>query len=129
VTIRADFRFTFEDWNLFDNVAAWREATLGTVEERKAKLANPKLRQGMREEYDRTKQPKVLGRHGRLIGPRRWLGRTYGRSTKGCRRGKLPSGSTKHVVDAILDLSVADNLKTEWPRRCATRARRTVEKC
>src|SRR6266567_3694482 len=24
VTIRADFRFTFEDWNLFDNVAAWR---------------------------------------------------------------------------------------------------------
>ena len=42
VTVRANFRFTFkEQWNLFDNVDAWREATLGTAEERMAKLGDP----------------------------------------------------------------------------------------
>src|SRR5262249_59851437 len=62
VTVRANFRFSFTDqWNLFDNVDAWREATLGTAEERKAKLHNPALRQGMKDEYERTQQPKVLG--------------------------------------------------------------------
>lgn len=62
LAMRLDFRFTLEEqWNLFDNINAWREATLGTAEERKAKLVNPKLRQAMREEYDRTKRPKALG--------------------------------------------------------------------
>ena len=61
-TMRLDFRFTLEEqWNLFDNVDSWREATFGTAEERKAKLVNPKLRQAMREEYDRSKQPKASG--------------------------------------------------------------------
>jgi hypothetical protein len=32
---------TLEDWNLFDGMPAWKEATLGTVEERKAKLSKP----------------------------------------------------------------------------------------
>ena len=35
VTTTAAFTFTFEDWNLFDDDAGWREATIGTVEERK----------------------------------------------------------------------------------------------
>src|SRR5260370_31366351 len=61
VTMRTDFRFTFEEWNLFDNVEAWREATLGTRAERKRKLGDPALRNAMRAEYDRSKQPKVLG--------------------------------------------------------------------
>ena len=62
LTMRLDFRFSLEEqWNLFDNVDAWREATLGTPEERKAKLVRSDLRQAMRAEYDRTKQPKALG--------------------------------------------------------------------
>jgi len=113
VTIRADFRFTFEDWNLFDNVEAWREATLGTVEERKAKLANPTLRQAMREAYDRTKQPKVLGDMAEFIVTevaREDLREKY----EGLSARQIAEREHKHVVDAILDLSLADNLKTEW---------------
>ena len=45
-------RMTLEDWNLFDSISAWREATVGTREDKKVKLANPALRQSMREEYD-----------------------------------------------------------------------------
>ena len=52
VTARAPVRMTLEDWNLFDGIPAWKEATLGTVEERKAKLAKPELRKEMRDDYD-----------------------------------------------------------------------------
>ena len=41
VTARAPVRMTLEDWNLFDSIPAWKDATLGTVEERKAKMSTP----------------------------------------------------------------------------------------
>ena len=44
VTTTAAFTFTFEDWNLFDDDAAWVDATLGTPAERKQKLADPARR-------------------------------------------------------------------------------------
>ena len=48
VTARAPVRMTLEDWNLFDSVPAWKDATLGTIEERKAKMSRPELRASMR---------------------------------------------------------------------------------
>jgi hypothetical protein len=53
VTARAPVRMTLEDWNLFDSVPAWRQATLGSTEERKMKLRSPAICQSMREEYDK----------------------------------------------------------------------------
>ena len=35
-------RDDFEDWNLFDDTEAWREVTLGTKAERKAKMQDPR---------------------------------------------------------------------------------------
>jgi len=113
VTMRTDFRFTFEEWNLFDNVPAWREATLGTLEERKRKLADPALRKGMREEYDRTKQPKVLGDMAEFIAAKvnsEELKANY----EGQSVAQIAEHERKHVVDAMLDLSLKDNLRTEW---------------
>ena len=52
VTARAPVRMTLEDWNLFDSIPAWKDATLGTVEERKAKMSKPELRAAMRSDYD-----------------------------------------------------------------------------
>jgi hypothetical protein len=51
-TVRAPFTINFKDWNLFDDNAAWREATLGTVEEKRAKLSNAEFRKIVRAEYD-----------------------------------------------------------------------------
>src|SRR5262249_50820570 len=48
VTTTAAFTFTFEDWNLFDDDPAWVEATVGTREERKRKLADPARRARLR---------------------------------------------------------------------------------
>src|SRR5262249_35222317 len=58
-SVRSPLTFTLEDWNLFDNSPVWREATLGTVEERKAKLSKPDIRKAMKAEYDAS--PETLG--------------------------------------------------------------------
>ncbi len=114
LTKRLDFRFSFSDeWNLFDNVDAWREATLGTEEERKIKLANPDLRQSMKAEYDRTKQPKALGDIATFI-CRKVESDEMSKKYRDRMVGDIAREENKHVVDTLLDISAADNWKTEW---------------
>lgn len=114
VTVRANFRFSFADeWNLFDNVDAWREATLGSPEERKAKLNNPILRQGMKDEYDRTKQPKVLGDIADFVC--RKLSNDELRPKYADRTVRdIAQAENKHIIDALLDVSAADDWNTQW---------------
>ena len=114
LTMRLDFRFSLEEqWNLFDNVDAWREATLGTPEERKTKLLNPKLRQSMREEYDRTKQPKALGDIANFV-CRKIENVELRNKYRDRVVGDIAKEENKHVIDVLIDISAADNWKTEW---------------
>jgi len=53
ITTEAGLTFTFEDWNLFDDSDSWREVTTGTIEERKAKLADPSRRHGLKTNLPR----------------------------------------------------------------------------
>jgi N-acyl-D-aspartate/D-glutamate deacylase len=116
VTARAPVRMTLEDWNLFDSIPAWCEATVGTLEEKKAKLSNPELRKSMREELDKGGMetlevifgdlPKYIARKVR----RPDLKEKY----EGLSIEQIAKMENKHIIDAMLDLSVADNLKTEW---------------
>ena len=68
-TRRGGFEMTFEDWNLFDDTAAWREVTLGTKEERKAKMADPEMRRRLKAEWDAGERPTTVipGSVGSLI--------------------------------------------------------------
>ncbi len=114
LTMRLDFRFSLEEqWNLFDNVDAWREATLGTAEERKVKLLNPQLRQSMREEYDRTKQPKALGDIAEFV-CRKIENADLRKQYRDRTIRDIAKEENKHVVDVLIDISAADNWKTEW---------------
>ncbi len=56
-TNRGGFLFTFEDWNLFDESPAWRDVTLGTKDERKAKMQDPEMRRRLKEEWDSGTRP------------------------------------------------------------------------
>jgi N-acyl-D-aspartate/D-glutamate deacylase len=114
LTMRLDFRFSLEEkWNLFDNVDAWREATLGTAEERKAKLLNPTLRQAMRDEYDRTKQPKALGDIADFV-CRKVENAELRKQYQDRTVRDIAAMEHKHVIDVLIDVSAADNWKTEW---------------
>lgn len=108
LTTDAGYAFTFEDWNLFDECPAWREATVGTAEERLAKLADPERRPALRDQMPQF----VLGPFENIVvtGPvadesQQWLDHTV---------GLVAEKTGKHPVDAMLDIVVADDLKTEF---------------
>jgi N-acyl-D-aspartate/D-glutamate deacylase len=108
LTTDGGFVFTFEDWNLWDDMPAWKEATLGTVSERLAKLADPARRPDLRAQVPFA----VTGPIADIVvtGPRsqetgRWLDHTI---------GQVAEALGKHPVDALLDIAVADELTTEF---------------
>jgi N-acyl-D-aspartate/D-glutamate deacylase len=48
ITDDGGYTFSLDEWNLFDERDAWREATVGTVQERLAKLSDPARRPELR---------------------------------------------------------------------------------
>jgi N-acyl-D-aspartate/D-glutamate deacylase len=108
VTSDTNMTFTFIDWNLFDEVQAWCEATTGTPAERLQKLADPARRPALKanvpgvitEEFD---QIFVTG-----------VGREDLKECEGLTLRELSERTGKHPVDAMLDLAVADDLHTEF---------------
>ena len=48
-TNTTSFTFTLADWNLFDDSEAWREATLGSADQRLSKLRDPQRRAALRD--------------------------------------------------------------------------------
>jgi N-acyl-D-aspartate/D-glutamate deacylase len=116
VTARAPVRMTLEDWNLFDSIPAWKDATLGTVEERKAKMSRPELRAEMRADYDAGGMETlniVFGEFHKFIA-RKVHNRDLKLKYEGLSVEQIAEMENKHVIDAMLDLSVADDLRTEW---------------
>jgi N-acyl-D-aspartate/D-glutamate deacylase len=116
VTARAPVRMTLEDWNLFDSVEAWKECTLGTVEERKAKMSRPEMRAAMRADYDAGGMETlniVFGEFDKFIA-RKVRNPELKLKYEGLSVSQIAEMENKHVIDAMLDLSVADDLRTEW---------------
>ncbi|HTR82897.1 MAG TPA: amidohydrolase family protein [Reyranella sp.] len=108
LTTDAGFTFTFENWNLFDDIQVWCDATTGTHAERLAKLADPARRPALREKLPVTAVgplPDIA-----IVGPKleknkQWLDYTLAHA--GEKMGK-------HPVDVMLDMAVEENLETEF---------------
>ena len=113
VTNQGGFELTFEDWNLFDDAPTWPEVTLGTVAERKEKMQNPELRRRLREEWDAGIRPQQSSGSvgGLVVGE---VANPAFESYQGISIGDIAVKEGKHVIDALLDLVVADNLQTEF---------------
>ena len=113
-TYRGGFELTFEDWNLFDETPVWREVTLGTHDERKAKMEDPEMRLMLREEWDSGTRPisVIAGSVGSLIVEE--TARPEYEHYAGLTVQDIADREGKHVIDALLDLVVADDLGTEF---------------
>ncbi len=115
MTTRGGFDLTFEDWNLFDGSAAWRDVTLGTPAERKEKMQDPEHRRRLREDWDSGGRPhgavqrgSVAGLVVQKVGDQKFAD-YIGRSVP-----QIAQMEGKHLIDALLDLVVADDLQTEF---------------
>jgi N-acyl-D-amino-acid deacylase len=118
-TVRTGFAFTLEHWNLYDASPAWREITTGTVEERKAKMRNPALREAVKREHDEANRRLEVIQAGvggpirnlivQWVNDRPELEKYVGRSV-----GQIAADENKHQIDVMLDLSLAGDLKVEF---------------
>ncbi|MEZ5376031.1 MAG: amidohydrolase family protein [Acidimicrobiales bacterium] len=106
LTTDAGFTFTFEDWNLYDDSDTWMEATTGTVAERLAKLADPARRQGLKDQMPNVATAPLES--VTVLSPRT-EGTEQFREMSVAQVAELTG---KHPVDAMLDIAVADELKT-----------------
>ena len=108
VSTSAGFTFTFHDWNLWDDDPAWREATMGTVEERKSKLADPTRRASLKN--DPTGAVTASFDDVIILDVKREDMKHLENLT--LREAGEKEG--KHPVDAMLDLAVADDMATTF---------------
>ena len=108
LTTDAGFNFTFEDWNLFDDSQAWCEATTGSREERRAKLADPARRQALKEHMPITATgplPDIV-----IVGPKLEKNARFEDHTLAIAGERMG----KHPVDVMLDMAVEEDLATEF---------------
>jgi len=120
VTTTAAFTFTFEDWNLFDDDPAWVEATLGSTAERTHKLTDPARRERLRR-YE----------SGIVTGPIPGFTvlECFTPATKPFENltlGEIAGRTGKHPIDAMLDIAVADDLRTVFYAESANDDRRAL---
>ena len=108
LTTDAGFAFTFEDWNLWDDRPAWKEATLGTLEERLEKLSDPERRASLRQPRPRTATGPIEDIV--VTGPCSPETEQY----RDLIIGDIAEKLGKDPVDTMLDIAVADGLKTEF---------------
>ena len=108
VTVDTGMAFTFIDWNLFDECQAWCDATTGSREDRVNKLGDPSRREALR-----SKMPFVITDQFDQIFVSQ-VERDDMKDNEGLTLRELSERTGKHPVDAMLDLAVADDLRTEF---------------
>ena len=120
VTTEIAFEFTLETWNLFDSSPVWRVVTLGGPEDRMVRMKDPELRQALRDDYDNAGEDgmrnfsSVIGRGIPALRIHSVKRRDMKKDYEGFSVGEIAAREGKHVIDAFLDLAVADNLETTF---------------
>ena len=124
ICLPIEFEFKFETVGLFDQLASWNEATVGTHEERKAKLADPARRPALRKDMENT--PTVMEKkrqdgEAAQISLFNWDKTTIAevcleknKDLEGRTIAEVAQKLGKHPVDTMLDLAVEENLGTEF---------------
>ena len=108
--------FTLEDYNLADTIPCWKEACMGTIEEKLVKFADPVRRQAMKDVHDA--RGGLFGAGYDLseikihwissdVPDARKLKDTY----EGFTIGEVAAREGKHEIDAFLDVAVAGQLQ------------------
>ncbi len=127
ICLPIEFEFKLETMGLFDQLPAWNEATVGTLEERKAKLTDPARRPALRQDMDGSQRRTIAADMRRSDGEQGQVSMFKWESTfiedvhleknqhlRGKTVAEIAKEQGKHPVDALLDLSVEEDLKTEF---------------
>jgi len=117
-----DSEFKFESIGLFDDLPAWNEATQGSFEERKAKLADPGRRPALRRDSEGRMTFAAFNKDGETGQLARFnfketiieAATEKNKDLTGRTVAEVAAAQGKHPVDVMLDLAVEENLQTEF---------------
>ena len=117
-----DSEFKFESIGLFDDLPAWNEATQGSFEERKAKLADPARRPALRRDSEGRMTFAAFNKDGETGQLARFnfketiieAATDKNKDLTGRTVAEVAAAQGKHPVDVMLDLAVEENLQTEF---------------
>lgn len=130
VTSGIDYEFTFEDWNLYDYSPLWRDLCMGTTAEKLEKMRDPIRRAAVRKEFDllmeSLSQPfnpdagkevaatalvqySTVAENSVTLVDREDMQHYEGMTIR-----QIAAKENKHPVDTILDIAVADELRTTF---------------
>ena len=101
--------FTFKDWNLWDDSPAWRDCTVGSIEDRLMKLSDaqrrPELRAAVQSGVITNNIADIF-----VLKCREHDLKKY----ENLKVGEIAEMKHKHPVDAMLDIACADGLNAEF---------------
>jgi N-acyl-D-aspartate/D-glutamate deacylase len=114
LTCQNNYEFSLDAWNLFDSIPAWRAVTMGTPEERAAKMRDPVHREALRASFDpkQTMVGATVTAIPELVVAE--VGRPELEESVGFSIGEIAAKTGAHPVDAMLDLALADGLRTRF---------------
>ena len=124
ICVPLDFEFTLDTIGLFDQLQSWKEATMGSIEERKIKLGDPARRDALKRDMEGRRRPRQTDNYdgeAAQVSMFRWdatfvadveLEKNQG--LLGRSIAEIASERGKHPVDVMLDLAVEEDLKTEF---------------
>jgi N-acyl-D-aspartate/D-glutamate deacylase len=107
-TNTTSFTFTLADWNLFDDSEAWREATMGSAQERLEKLGDPGRRERLKDYANG--QRLVTGDLENFVIEQVHTPRF--KHLEGMTLREAGEKMDQHIVDTMLEIAVADELRT-----------------
>ena len=125
VTCNIESQFSLDEWNLFDGIPSWRDVTLGTVEERMQKMSDPILRAQLKEDFDSIRAKQKANPTTPINGAfftaivDMVLAQAQApehQKLEGYTIGEIAKQQDRHPVDAMLDISVSESLKTVFQR-------------
>jgi len=106
VTGENGFEFNFTEWNMWDAHEPWRDALLGSPEERYAKLADPAIRERLKADPPFLFPMETLT----LLSTDTASAKQYENHSL----REIAEREGKHMVDALLDLILSDRLLSRW---------------
>ena len=126
-----DAEFTLAEYNLFDYMPHWVNPLVGTPEERAAKLRDPAVRAGMKQDLVQVSASQAAATDDRTDWTKfKVLQVAEARNYKyeGMTIAQIADLENKHPLDAMLDLAVDEDLQTEFSHRLAFSDEETLEK-
>jgi N-acyl-D-amino-acid deacylase len=114
LTCQNNYEFSLDEWNLFDSIPEWRAVTTGTPAERAQKMRDPEQRAALKAVFrseQTTVGATVTAIPELLVAD---VGRPELEKYVGFSLGEIASREDAHPVDVMLDIALADELRTRF---------------